>query len=163
MGYESHALSSIFHNSTIPAIENRLKNLTATWDEALAAHELAWQVMAACTQQKFTPFKKGDKVWLEAQNLKCSIINPKFTPKREGPFVIMKVLSSITYQLCLPKTWKIHPIFHATLLLPHCKNDLHGLNLPAPPPDLVLGKEEYEIDWILHHKGTPSWWSFLTW
>ena len=66
MGYESHALSSIIQNSAIPAIETRLKNLNTTRNEALAAHKLARQVMATCTQQKFIPFKKGDKVWLEA-------------------------------------------------------------------------------------------------
>ena len=81
MGYESCALPSILHNSTIPAVETRLMNLTATQNKALAAHELAWQVMAAHIWQRFTLFKKGDKVWLEAQNLKCSIANLKFTPK----------------------------------------------------------------------------------
>ena len=41
MGYEPHALPSIIQNSTIPAVETRLKNLTAAQNEALAAHELA--------------------------------------------------------------------------------------------------------------------------
>ena len=161
MDYKLHALPSVLQNSAIPAIETRLKNLTTAQDEALATHELAQQVMAAHTQQKFTLFKKGDKVWLEVQNLKHSITNLKFAPKWEGPFVITKVLFSITYQLHLPKTWKIHPIFHATLLLPYYKNNVHSLNFPAPPPDLILEEEEYEIDQILHHRGTPSWWSFL--
>ena len=66
LGYEPHALPSIIQNFAIPAVETRLKNLTAARNEALAAHELAQQVMAAHTQQKFTPFKKGEKVWLEA-------------------------------------------------------------------------------------------------
>ena len=161
MGYEPHALPSIIQNSAIPAVETRLKNLTAIWNEALAAHELARQVMAACTQWRFVPFKKGEKVWLEAWNLKHSVTNPKFAPKREGPFTITKVLSPITYQLCLPKTWKIHLVFHATLLSPYCKNDIHGPNFPAPPPDLIAGEEGYKIDQILHHRGFPSRWSFL--
>ena len=62
MGYEPHALPPILQNSAIPTVETRLKNLTATRDEVLAAHKLAWQVMAARTRQKFTPFKKEDKV-----------------------------------------------------------------------------------------------------
>ena len=156
MGYELHALPSVLHNPAIPTIKTRLKNLTATQDKALATHELAWQVMAACMQQKFMPFKKGDKVWLEVQNLKCSIANLKFTPKQEGPFVITKVLSPITYQLCLPKTWTIHPVFYATLLSFYYKNNIHGSSFPAPPADLILGEEEYKIDQILHNKGTLS-------
>ena len=117
--------------------------------------------MAACTRQKFVPFMKGEKVWLEAQNLKRSITDPKFTPKREGPFTITKVLSPISYQLHLPKTWKIHPVFHATLLLPYRENNVHGPNFPAPPPDLIAGEEEYEIEWILHHRGPSFRRSFL--
>ena len=112
--------------------------------------------MTAHTRQRFVPFKKGEKVWLEAQNLKHSVTNPKFTPKREGPFTITKVLSPIMYQLCLPKTWKIHPVFHTTLLSSYHENDVHGLNFPAPPPDLIAGEEEYEIDWILCHRGSLS-------
>ena len=41
MGYEPHALPSIIQSSAIPAVETRLKNLTAARNEALAAHELA--------------------------------------------------------------------------------------------------------------------------
>ena len=104
---------------------------------------------------------KGEKVWLEAQNLKCSITDPKFAPKREGPFTITKVLSPISYQLRLPKTWKIHPVFHATLLSPYRENNVHGPNFPNPPPDLIAGEEEYEIERILRHRGPPSRRSFL--
>ena len=161
MGYEPHALPSTIQNSAIPAVETRLKNLTAAQNKALAAHELAQQVMATHTQQRFVPFKKGEKVWLEARNLKCSVTNLKFAPKREGPFTITKILSPITYQLHLPKTWKIHPVFYATLLSPYHNNDIHSLNFPAPPSDLITGEKEYEIDWILHHRGSPSRWSFL--
>ena len=41
MGYEPHALPPILQNSAIPTVETRLKNLTATRDEVLAAHKLA--------------------------------------------------------------------------------------------------------------------------
>ena len=66
MGYEPHALPSIIQNSAISAVEIRLKNLTVARNKALAAHKLARQVMAAHTRQRFIPFKKGEKVWLEA-------------------------------------------------------------------------------------------------
>ena len=117
--------------------------------------------MSSCSRRGFKPFAKGDKVWLEARNLKCLIINPKFAPKQEGPFTITKVLSPIVYQLQLPKTWKIHPVFHASLLSPYRENKVHGKNFPAPPPDLIDGEEEYKIEKIIRHCRPPSSHSFL--
>ena len=117
--------------------------------------------MSSHSQRGFKPFVKGDKVWLEARNLKHLIINPKFARKREGPFTITKVLSPIVYQLRLPKTWKIHPVFHASLLSPYRENEVHSRNFPAPPPDLINGEEEYKIEKIICHCGTPSSRSFL--
>jgi len=99
MGYEPRALPSVITDSSIPTVETHLKSLTAAQDKALASHKLARQVMASHTHRGFIPFNKGDKVWLEARNLKRSIANPKFTPKREGPFTITKALSPIVYQL----------------------------------------------------------------
>ena len=161
MGYESIALPTVLPSSSVPAVETRLKELTAMRNEALAAHELACQVMAAQTQKPFIPFKKGDKVWLEAHNLKRHAVNPKFAPKREGPFTIVKVLSSITYELKLPKMWKIHPVFHASLLSCYGENPIHSPNFLKPPPDLIAGKKEYEIEQSLCHRGSLSNCSFL--
>ena len=156
MEYEPITLPTVLPSSSVPAMELCLKELTAARNEALAAHELACQVMAARTWKPFTPFKKGDKVWLEARNLKWHVANPKFTPKREGPFTIVKVLSPITYEWKLLKTWKIHLVFHTFLLSRYGKNPVHSLNFPKPPPDLIAGEEEYEIERILCHQGSPS-------
>ena len=75
--------------------------------------------------------------------------------------MITKVLSPIVYQLQLPQTWKIHPVFHTSLLSPYRENEVHGKNFPAPPPDLIDGEEEYEIEKIIRHCGPSSSHSFL--
>ena len=121
-------------------------------NEALAAHELARQRMKERTTQKFSPFKKGEKVWLDSKNLKLNYENKKIAPRREGPFKITEVLGPLTYRLELPKTWKIHPIFHATLLSPYRENSVHGPNFPEPSPDLIDQEEEYEVEAILNHR-----------
>ena len=105
--------------------------------------------------RNFQPFKKGCKVWLERWNLKCSLPNPKFTAKQERPFTITEVLSPVTYKLQLPQSWKIHNTFHASLLTPYHKNEIHRRNFPSLPPDLINNKEHYEIKKILQYKGAP--------
>ena len=152
MGYEPQALPDFTNKTDLPTIEKRPDELVKARDEASAAHELTRQTMKSRIQSKFTPFTTGDKVWLEARNLKRNIINPKFAAKREGPFKITKALSSLSYQLEIPKSWKIHPVFHASLLTPYKENDIY----PQPPPDLINGEEEYEVEWILKHRGHPK-------
>ena len=70
MGYKPIPLLNVLPSSPLPAVEECLKTLQAARLEALMAHERARQTMAARTRRRFTPFKKGEKVWLEAQNLK---------------------------------------------------------------------------------------------
>ena len=161
MGYEPQALPDITNKTDLPAVEKRLDELIKARNEASAAHELSRQTMKSQIQSKFMPFVTGDKVWLKARNLKRNIINPKFTAKKEGPFKITKVLSSLSYQLEILKSWKIHLVFHASLLTPYKENDIHSPNYPQPPPDLINGEEEYKVERILKHRGHPKHHQYL--
>ena len=73
----------------------------------------------------------------------------KLAPRRHGPFPISQVMSPVTYRLELPKQWSIHPVFHTDLLTPYRETTLHGDNYQHPPPDLIDGEEEYEVEAIL--------------
>src|SRR5579863_3525368 len=86
----------------------------------------------------YKPFKQGQKVWLEGTNLRLGY-NKKITTKREGPFMITKVLGPVNYQLKLPEKWRIHNVFHATLLTPYEETEAYGENYPKPSPDLIDG------------------------
>ena len=105
---------------------------------------------------KFHPWKSGDKVWLEGKNLKLHYPSKKLAPRREEPFEITQVISPVAYKLQLPPTWKIHDVFHASLLLSYRETLEHGPNFSNPPPDLIGGEKEYEIDKILSHQGTQG-------
>ena len=65
-------------------------------------------------------------------------------------------MGPVTYSLTLLKQWKIHNIFHACLLTPYNENDVHGPNETRPPPDLINGFEEYEVESIRAHKGNGT-------
>ena len=85
-----------FKHTKYPSIEEKMNNLIKNREEALAAHELARTHMAGRQKDTFTPFKKGQKVWLDSWNLKTSY-HKKIRPKREGLFEIEEVLGPITY------------------------------------------------------------------
>ena len=64
-GESPKALPSTFKNTKFPAIDDKLKQLLADREEALAAHELARTRIAEQKKNMFTPFEKGQKVWLD--------------------------------------------------------------------------------------------------
>ena len=97
-------------------------------------------------------FTKGSQVWLEATHLKLPYQVSKLNPKRYGPFPIAEVISPIAYRLLLPNNWRIHDVFHALLLTPYRETGNHGPNFSRPPPDLVDGEEEQEIERIISHR-----------
>src|ERR1700678_4103413 len=145
------AIPLSFEHTKFPAIKEKMKQLIRNREEALAAHELARSQIAARKTNTFTPFVKGQKVWLDTCNLK-TLYHKKIAPKREGPFEIDEVLGPITYRLKLPETWKIHNVFHAILLRPYTENEVHGGNFPRPLPELLEGEEVYEVESIIKHR-----------
>ena len=74
--------------------------------------------------------------------------------KRHGPFEVIQVMSPVNYHLKLPTQWSIHPVFHIDLLTPYHEMPIHGTNYLCPPPDLIDGEEEYEVEYVLAKRRT---------
>jgi hypothetical protein len=147
MGYEPQAEISNIPTS-IPTLELRQETWKRVREEA-EKHIIQAQQRWAQSKKKGHTFKEGDYIWLEGRNLHLDVPSTKLAPKHHGPFLIKQVLSPITYQLTLPGTWKIHDLFHVDLLTPYIETEFHGPNYTRPPPDLVQGAEEYEVETIL--------------
>ena len=147
MGYMPRA--EIFDVTTsIPTVALQMeiwKKARRIVDEMIIKAQKQW------AQSKNPPrtYQNGDLVWLEGRNLHLDRPAIKLAPKRHGPFKVTRVLSPITYQLELPPQWKIHNVFHIDLLTPYHETNIHGANFMQPPPDLVDGEEEYEVEEIL--------------
>ena len=118
--------------------------------------------MTSRTTHHFLPWKVGDKVWLEATHLRLHYPSWKLAPKRHGPFKIVQVLSPLTYKHRLPSTWKIHNIFHASLLSSYRSTEPYGTSFSTPPPEVIDNKEEYKVEAILSHKGPNGRRLYLT-
>ena len=147
MGYKPRA--EIFDiPSSIPTVELHAdiwRQARGNADKLIIKAQKRW-AQAKCQGQTF---KEGDMVWLKGRNLHIDQPTAKLSPKHHGPFPIKKVLGPVTYQLTLPMTWKIHDVFHVDLLTPYNETDFHGPNFQWPPPDLIDGAEEYEVEKIL--------------
>jgi transposase InsO family protein len=88
-------------------------------------------------------FKTGDTVYLLRKNIQTKRPSDKLDHKKLGPFKIKDKISDINYRLDLPKTMKIHPVFHISLLEPAPKGVKTG------KVELDVYEEEYEAEKIL--------------
>jgi hypothetical protein len=110
--------------------------------------------MARSAQVMMSQYKQGEQVWLEATHLKIRHQKTKLKPKRYGPFKIIKEISPVAYQLRLSVAWGIYDVFHASLLLPYHETTAHSPNFSQPPPELIDGEEEYQVECIMGHQKT---------
>ena len=49
---------------------------------------------------------------------------------------------------------KIHNVFHIDLLIPYKETSEYGVVYTTPPPELIDGEEEYEVEEIINHRHT---------
>jgi hypothetical protein len=103
-------------------------------------------------------FQPGDEVLLEGENLRTNRPTKKLDHRRFGPFKVEKKIGERAYRLKLPFTWKVHPVFHVSKLLPYHRDDT--TTSTPPPPDIIDGPPEQEIEDILDqrvHRGKPQY------
>ena len=67
----------------------------------------------------------------------------------------------MAFCLHIPSQWKIHPVFHASLLSTYKETLEHGPNFLRLPLDLIDGEEEYKVEVVLGHRGKSGCHTFL--
>ncbi|KAI0992224.1 hypothetical protein K3495_g15962 [Podosphaera aphanis] len=93
-------------------------------------------------------YRVGDLVFLSAKNIRTTRNSQKLDWRKLGPYPITGIISPYAYKLQLPKSMKIHPVFHVSLLEPVSVDPVPGQSQPPPPPVIVDGEEEYQVEVI---------------
>ena len=148
LGYEPQLTPSTSPPLSNDLVEEHIGKLMENRDQATRAINEAAKGNGTIPSQHHI----GDQVWLEGKNLKFPHQATKLNPKRYGPFRVIKEISPVAYQLRLPPSWNIHPVFHASLLLSYSETPSHGPNFSRPPPDLINNEEEYKVKQIKAHR-----------
>jgi len=97
-------------------------------------------------------YKVGHLVMLNGRNIKTRRPTRKLDHKNHSPFQIEKIVSPLAVRLTLPRKWRIHNVFHVSLLEPY-KTSEHQA---APDPSKVLREaddieqnEEYDVEEVM--------------
>ena len=148
------------NQDTSPTAQQRIDSLLLLRENLQATLRHAQESYAAHANRHRLPaplLQPGDQVYLSTKNLKTTRPSRKFSEKRIGPFSIVRQINPVTFELKLPSTYKIHPVFHVSLLEPKTRDIVPQLQAPpAPPPDLIDGELEYEVQEILDSRLTRN-------
>jgi hypothetical protein len=89
-------------------------------------------------------------VYLNGKNLKLNYPTAKLAPKHQGPLEIIEKIGMSSYKLKVLKHWRIHDVFHGTLLTPYVETEARRPNHLKPLPTLIDNEEEYEVEQIIN-------------
>jgi hypothetical protein len=96
-------------------------------------------------------YRIGDLVMLNGLNIQTRRPSRKLDHRHHGPFQIEGIISPLAVKLTLPRRWKIHNVFHVSLLEPFRT----GTQTPPDPSkvlreeDNIENSEEYDIDEVM--------------
>jgi hypothetical protein len=87
-------------------------------------------------------------------------ISRKVSPRRKGPYKIMKKVTPLAYQLDLPESARIYPVVSIQYLTPYtCKDNPFDRVQPPPGPleyhsdsSANDSKDVYEVERIVNYK-----------
>jgi len=115
-----------------------------------AQERMRWYTDPA--QKEPLAYQVGDLVMLNGRNIKTRHPTKKLDHKNHGHFHIEKIVSQLTVRLMLPRKWKIHNVFHVSLLEPYQMSEQRA----PPDPSKVLREaddieqcEEYDVEEVM--------------
>jgi transposase InsO family protein len=148
-------------SSTVPAAEDRVLLLQQVHEELKTMIQMAGEQakrMYDKTVKMQPTFQVGDKVLLQHDNIATTAPSKKLSSKFLGPFSVISQLSDVVYRLKLPKTLRIHDVFHVSLLERYCEDTIVGRRHTIPPPIVTPdGDLEYEVQQILDSRFFGRW------
>jgi len=112
------------------------------------------QVKYANRKRRHEEYQVNELMMLSTINLKPTVYisqeSRKLQPKFIGPFKIKKVVSATAYELDLPHTIRVHPVFHISLLKRYIDSPIEFCRPHNIPATITMedGSEEFEVEAI---------------
>jgi len=133
------------------SLEVAIKNITdAQTNQAKYANQ----------HRRVVTFQVGDQVMLSTDDIKPKDQRAKkLLAKWIGPFKVIAIVNNVSYRIELPKTMRIHNVFHVSKLKAYRDGNVlfpsRPNPKPRPPPEVnELGEELYEVEALVNRRVT---------
>ena len=95
-------------------------------------------------------FSRGDQVLLSTEHLSLKNAPIRKLKRRfVGPFFVVRSVGSVAYELDLPSTWRIHNVFHVSLLRPF-RTSQWATTTDGQPEDIEPEDDQpYDVERLL--------------
>jgi len=152
--------------SGLETVNEFTEQMKSAMEEAKSAIRKIQEDITRYYNRKRTPapvYKPGDRVYLDASDIKTTYPSPKLSHRRLGPFEIERQVEPLAYCLKLPHGMRqLHPVFNVVKLSAAPEDPILGRKPQAlPPPIVVDGEEEWEVEEILDSRWYRRRFQFL--
>jgi len=152
--------------SSLETVNEFTKRMEFATEEAKSTIRKAQKDMTRYYNQRrsLAPvFKPGDRVYLDASDIKTTRPSPKLSYRRLGPFEIERQVGPSAYRLKLPHGLRqLHPVFNVVKLSAAPDDPIPGKKPQAPPPRIVVdGEPEWEVEEVLDSRWHQRRFQFL--
>jgi len=149
MGFEPQQ-----NHSDLETVNEFMERMRMAIKEAKSAICKAQEDMKRYYDRHRTPapvFNPGDKVFLDASDIRTTRPSQKLSHQQLGPFVVERRIGPIAYRLKLPYRMKqLYPVFNVVKLTLAPDDPITGRKTEDHPPPIVIdGEAEWEVEEIL--------------
>jgi len=140
--------------SSLETVNEFTERMRTAIEEAKSTIRKAQNDMKRYYDRRRTPalvFNPGDKVFLDASDIRTTRPSQKLSHRRLGPFIVERWIGPTAYRLKLPHWMKqLHPVFNVVKLTPAPDNLIPGRKTMDYPLLIIInGEAEWEVEEIL--------------